>query len=259
MIRLLLLLLVFAGAAHAQPVDPADLLRALRESTARLDYDTAEQRAREVLARFDAFSPSQLVEAHTTLGIVLHARNEATEARREFEAALSLDPALRLDSVLVSPKTVELFEEVRATRRAGPSEATQAPAVRYVVLPDRRAGAALRSLAVPGWGQFHKDERRRGWAYAATAGAGALSTVAAHVARARARDRYLAATAPLDIAARYRTYNRTHQLRGALALGTAAAWTASVLDALITGAPRPAGVALAPSTAPAGLALRVRL
>ena len=32
------------------------------------------------------------------------------EARRQFEAALSIDPALTLDPVLVSPKTVEFFD-----------------------------------------------------------------------------------------------------------------------------------------------------
>ncbi|HEX8386840.1 MAG TPA: hypothetical protein VF576_11690 [Rubricoccaceae bacterium] len=258
---LLALALVVGGSASAQPADPDALVRAVREATEQLDYAAAEARARAVLARYEAFSPDQLVEVHTTLGIVLHARNDDVEARRQFESALSIDPAHTLDPVLVSPKTVELFEAVRAGLvRAVPAPgAAGTPALRYVVLPDPRAGAALRSAVLPGWGQFHKGDRARGWAFAVGVGVAAAGTAAVHVAYGQARGRYDDATTPDEIDRTYRQANRLYRARGALALGTALGWAASVVEALATGGPRAPGpgrrVALAaPGT---GLGLRV--
>ncbi|WP_412062382.1 hypothetical protein [Rubrivirga sp. IMCC45206] len=246
------LLALMAVSAAAQPA-PADLLRAMEDAVARLDSEAAEARAREALAL--DLSPDQLVTVHTTLGVLLHARGEPVEARRQFEAALSLDPALALDPVLVSPKTVEFFDEIQA-KFAAPQAGPVVPTIRYVVLEDRRPGAALRSLALPGWGQFHKGDRAKGWAFALAAGASLAATGAASAARASARDAYLAAVTPADAERLYPAYDRWHRTRAALAVGTAAVWAAAALDALATGAPSPPA-SVRPT--PQGLALRVRL
>ena len=248
-------LLLLAPAA-AQPADVDDLLRAMREASARFDAETAEARAREALARTDALSPDQLVEVHTTLGVLLHGRNEPVEARRQFEAALSLAPAHRLDPVLVSPKTVELFDTVR--REMGEAAPERPPAVRYVRVYDPRPGAALRSLAAPGWGQFHKGDRARGWAFAVAGGGLAAGTVAAHAARTSARRRYLDAATPDDAAARYPAYRDWHRARAAFATGAALVWAASVVDALATGGPEPPDAGPEIVATPGGLSLRVR-
>ena len=257
--RAALLALLVGGAAQAQTVDPADRLRAVREATGRLDYPAAEALAREVLGQYEAFSPDQLVEVHTVLGVIVHARNDDVEARRQFEAALSLDPAHTLDPVLVSPKTVALFETVRADlARAAPQPGTTAPALRYVVLPDLRAGAALRSAVLPGWGQFHKGDRGRGLAFAVGVGAAAAGTVAAHVATVQAQRRYDAARTREEIGAAYSSYDRRYRVRNALALGTAVGWAAAVVEALATGRPRAARAAVQVVPLEAGFSLRVR-
>lgn len=255
----LLTLIALAAPATAQP---SDLLRAVREATARLDYPAAEARAREALAQPEGLAPDDLVEVHAALGVVLHARGAASEAREQFRAALSLDPALRLDSVLVSPLTLALLEEVRDEAAAAPPGATPA-AVRYVVLPDRRPGAALRSAVLPGWGQWHKGDRARGVAFAVGVGAAAVGTGAAHLAYRSARERYGAAATPVAIADAYADTRRLHRLRSGLAVAAALGWAAAVAEALVTGAPRaPSSVSarrVAADVAPGGLALRVRL
>lgn len=254
----LLLLLACAAPAGAQPTAAADLLRAMREATARLDYPAAEARAREALARPDGLSPDELVEVHAALGTVLHARGATTEARDQFRAALSLNPSLTLDPVLVSPLTLQLLEDVRAEVSATPTRAPTTT-VRYVVLPDRRPGAALRSAVLPGWGQFHKGDRRRGWAFAVGVGAAAAGTVATHFAYRGARARYLDARTPDEAEAAYGPMNRLYHWRSALGVATAAGWVLAVGDALATGAPRPPGETATLAPAPGGLALRIRL
>ena len=251
------LFLLGGKVAFAQPdSDPSGLLGAMRDAYGRLDYTTAERRAREALASFDAFSADQLVEVHTTLALILYARNEPLEAREQFEAALSLNPSLDLDPLLVSPKTLEFFEEIKSSLAEG-GAAVREPVIRYVQVRDPRPAATMRSLVLPGWGQLYKGETVKGWALLGLWSTATAGAVASHVLRSEARTDYLDATDPADIADRYDTFNAWHQRRTALALGAAAVWSYAALDALVFGGPEPRTLALGPS-ANLGLSLRVR-
>ena len=251
--------LCLVPAATAQTPPPNDLVEAIRDARDRLDYATAEARAREALARFGDFSPGQLVEIHTVLGIVLHARGEDTDARTQFSAALSLDPTLTLDPVLVSPKTLTLFEAVRSEQPGRAARSDRPAPARYVVLRDRRPGGAVRSAALPGWGQFYKGDTGRGWAYAVGVGASAAGAVATHAGYLQARRRYREATTPVEIEAAYGDASRLYRLRNGLGVLAALGWTASVVDALTTGAPEAPPAAIEVRPAIGGLALRVRM
>ena len=242
--------------ASAQASDPAGLLGAMEDAYERMDYTTAERRAREALEAPNLLSADQIVRAHTTLGLLLHARGEPLEARAHFAAALSLDPGLVLDPVLVSPKTLVFFETVRDEARdvsPSPSETT----VRYVRVRDLRPAATVRSLAVPGWGQLYNGQRAKGWMLIGTWSALAAGTVASHIARSQAHRDYLGATTQAEIADRYDTYNAWHRRRSALALGTAAIWAYAALDALIFEGPRTEALALRVSPSGVGVALRL--
>ena len=258
---LVLMLGLTATVAFAQPAgNLAGLLDAMDDAYERLDYETAEGRAREALASYDLLSADQLVRVHTTLGLILHARSEPLEARTQFLAALSLDPALELDPVLVSPKTLAFFDELRseAVNQGSEGEAT----IRYVQVRDPRPAATLRSLAVPGWGQLYKGERTKGWALVGAWGLLAGGTVGAHVLRSRAQQDYRDAEGAVEIEERYADYNTWHRTRGVLGLGTLAVWAYATVDALVWGAPEVRrGFAVAPmlSEDAVGLRLQVRL
>ena len=134
---------------------------------------------------------------------------------------------------------------------------TRAPTIRYVRVEDPRPGAALRSLAVPGWGQMHKGDRTRGAALGAAWGVGLAGTLGAHLARRDARSAYLEAATPEAAADLYPAYNRWQKTRAAFAIGTGVVWAVAVVDALASGAPQgpDSGIAVTPG----GLSLRVGL
>jgi len=254
------LLLLLAAPVPAQTArDASATVVAVETAYEVLDYAQAEALARAALASPDVFTGAQLVRLHTTLGLILYARNDALGAAQQFRAALSLDANLTLDPVLVSPVTLAFFDEVKSTyigERAG--EGRPQPPTRYVVVRDTRPGAALRSAVVPGWGQRARGQTARGWAltaaWSATLGAG----VAAHIQRTRAREAYLEETDPDLVEDRYQTYNTWHRLRGGLLAGAGLVWAGAVVDALATGAPEaPARIAVGP--AGAGLRLTVGL
>ncbi len=252
----LLFSLLLAAPSLAQSGDPSGLMAAMRDAYERLDYDTAERRAREALTAYDAFSADQLVEVHTTLGLILHARNEPLEARAQFAAALSLDPSLELDPLLVSPKTMDFFEEIKADGRST-ERIDQAPTIRYVRVRDLRPAATLRSLAVPGWGQLYKGDRTKGWALISIWSATVAGTVAAHLLRSNARQAYLDATNPDEIAGQFDTFVAWHRTRSAFALGAATVWGVAALDALILGGPAQRAVIAGPGIG-AGWGVRIQ-
>ena len=257
----LLLLVALSAGAHAQPAaDPARVVAQVEASYEALDYAQAEALARQALARPEVFSRDHLVRLHTTLGLLLYAQNDPLAAAEQFRAALSLDPRLTLDPVLVSPVTVAFFESTKeAFLREQAGTPRPEPAVRYVVVRDRRPGAALRSLALPGWGQRAKRQAAWGWAltaaWAATLGGGAY----AHAERLQARRAYLDAPTPEEAEALYGPYNRWHKTRGALLAGTGVVYAVAVLDALATGAPEAPPVPARLSVEPGGMGLRLRV
>lgn len=211
----------------------------------------------ELMASDPVLATSRLteVEVRRNLARALTG-DDAIEARRQFEAALSLRPDLALDPVLVSPKTIDFFDEIRAEVAPTAGEPVRSATIRYVAVPDPRPTAALRSLAVPGWGQIGKGDRTRGIAFATAWGVGLAGTLGSHLARADARRAYLAAGTPEEATALYADYDRWHKARAAFALGTGVVWAAAVVDALATGGPEAPG---ALSLTPGGVTVRLGL
>lgn len=231
----------------------------VRAAYQRLAYDVAETRARAALAG-EALRLDQRTELHTLLAIIAFTQNEVEAARRAFNLALDLTPDLQLDPLLVSPKILAFFDEVKQTRRpVRPEGEGEAEAnLRYVVVRDVRTDAALRSMLLPGWGQLYKGETVKGWTLAGLFGGGAAASAYAHLRWLRARDAYLEEGDPDLIASQYRTADAWFKVRNNLAVGVAGVWLVSYVDALLHGPPAPPRTArLSVLPGPDRLGLRV--
>lgn len=209
----------------------ADIQEAYRE----FDYDEADRMGRDALRRYSDFTVEQLTDIHTILALVAYNRGDLSESRRQFISALQLTPDLRLDPLLISPKIVEFFGEIQSDLAASDAALEGAP-TRYVLVRDRRPDAAMRSMIVPGWGQFYKGHRTKGWIVSGLFGAAAAGAIGAHVKRRNAEAAYENESDPDLVENRYDTYNRWHKTRNALIQGTALIWWAGYVDALLTDA-----------------------
>ena len=256
--RLALALMLAAAAAPARAQAPTDPVAPLRQAYEALDFAAARARGQALLGDPAGLSPSHLVETHTLLALVAFAQADTATTRLHFQAALSLDPRLRLDPVLVAPNALAFFEAVRAAS-AGPPPAAGAAALRYVLVQDRRPAAALRSMLLPGWGQLYAGRRGRaaafGGAFALTAGGAA----AAHLRYDRLYARYEAADDPDAVGAAYDRANRWLHARNNLLVGAGVVWAAAYVEALVAGgASAPgAGRRLTWSPLPGGLNIHV--
>lgn len=259
---LLLALALFLAAAPARSQQPPRLA-GIWDAYQQLDYERAADSARVALEAFDRYAPPELAQVHAVLGLIDFAGNDASAARAQFAAALSLDPDLRLDPLLVSPKTRAFFEEVRTEVTQTRPGAEPPPSVRYVVVEDRRTAAALRSMVLPGWGQLYKGHRTKGAVLTGLWSAAAGSMALAHLRRRDARQRYDEATTPEEATARYEPFNRWHRRRTAALYAAATIWAVGYVDALATRAAPPASrpLRLDPALGPGGrlhAAIRVR-
>jgi tetratricopeptide (TPR) repeat protein len=82
------------------------------------DYSAALAVLEEVLESRPP-PPSQ-AEAHLLLGVIAHVLGDSIRARAEFAEVFRIEPDWTLDPEVFSPKTIELFESVRAATVGGP-------------------------------------------------------------------------------------------------------------------------------------------
>ena len=237
-VALTLGLLAWSVAPVWSQVTNASRLNALWEAYQELDYEKAQQLAQAALTAFE--KPEDLAQVHVVLGLIAFSQNDRVVATRQFTDALVLDPAVELDALLVSPITRDFFEDIRTGLAQASRDDTLQPEAppRYVLVRDRRAEAALRSMVLPGWGQLYKGQRTKGRLLLGLWSVAVAGTLTSHILRQQSRTTYIDA-GPAEVEERYDTFNQWHKTRNALVLGTAAVWVYSYLDALVAGGQSP--------------------
>ena len=239
----------------------APRLDAIWEAYQQFEYDAARALARAALDAYEG--PEDLAEVLVILGLISYSENRELEAELQFKEALRLNPNTHLDPLLVSPTIREFFEEVKGRMEQAGTDETLDPGVvpRYVLVPDRRSEAVLRSMVLPGWGQLYKGDRTKGIVLLGVWGFTAAGSLTAHLRRQQARDDYLAAITTEEAIDRYDTFNQRHKLRNALLISAASVWIVSYVDALLVdNRPRQQrSLLLAPAFSPQQVQLFVRV
>ncbi len=227
--------LPFNSSAQENPPSLVQVQRAYEA----LKFEEAERLGRLALEHGEEYSAGELVQLHLIMGYLGYLHQQPEVARNNFESALSLQPDLTLDSLLVSPKIVRMFEQVKNEYRVGLSSGK--PAIKYVMIKDQRLGALRRSLLLPGWGQRHLRQHTRGALYTTgfllAVGAG----LAFQVAQSQAHRSYLDASTPSQITRRYDIYNQRYRVRNAAFIAAGSIWAINLLEVLLVTPSSPPG------------------
>lgn len=210
----------------------------MRLAFQQLNYMAAQTAGEKAARNWQKLAPAQLIEVYQVLGVIAYTESDFFQAKAHFEAALSLAPELKLDSLYVSPKIQQFLQEVKANLAANNGHAPES--WRYVVVPDPRPRAAVRSLLVPGLGQFQKHQPGKGRAMLIAAAAGLVTTGVLHFRREAARESYVAANSIAKASSAYERYNLLNRARNGAALATAGVWLYSFFDALLVAPQQPA-------------------
>ncbi len=205
-----------------------------------LDYQAAEKIGKQIIDDYQSYTPLELLETHKILGVIAYQDGNLSEANSQFEQALSIDRTAHLDSVYVSPKIIQFFNELKSNYdlRQKSGEIDKTIHNRYVVQPDPRPAATLRSMILPGWGQLYKNDKRKGYVLVSSTATATLATVLFHFMQKNAHDEYLKATDIETIKQKYDNYNLFYKLRNNTALLAGGIWLYAFFDALLV-APKP--------------------
>lgn len=222
------LILPFSLRLFAQPANTEVFrLKVLYDAA---DFSAVCENGRAMLASGKRLSPQGYAFLHEYMALAYYNIGAADSSRTHFLSLLSLRPDYELDPVEVSPKIIAFFNEIKA------NFSQEAPAVRsghtrYVFVNDLRAGATWRSALLPGWGQFHKNQRTRGILLGSAFWSSLAATGFVWLNERDHRQTYVDAQIPAEISTAYEQYNKWHRARQFLQLTTAALWAATVLDA----------------------------
>jgi hypothetical protein len=104
-----------AAAAGRAAASPSQELERARQAFREHDYESAARLATYLLYPEERLAlPVDLVEAHVILGASNFEIGHRTEAKREFEKALQMQPEKVLTDMLFTDGVIRLFDETRA-------------------------------------------------------------------------------------------------------------------------------------------------
>lgn len=214
-----------------------DALKELGELYYECYYESVIQKADSLLAEDIDMDKDTSIKLHKLIGFSYVALDENDKAKEEFRRMLELDSTISLDPLKVSPKIVQVFEEVRGeiskVSTPPPGDSIGLVISQDSLRPESPLSfrkALLFSTLVPGLGQAYSGERLKGWGFMLGEGLSVAGLVVSQVCMVNARDAYVKATEPDDIAAKYHVYNNWYRTRNALSGLSIGIWVSAPLE-----------------------------
>lgn len=193
-------------------------------------YESAELAARR-LTEQRSLRDSVRIAAERIIAFSLVAQGKQDLAHDHFVTILTLNPAFDLDPILTSPKIMAVFTDAKVRVAAARRQEPIIPATAETNKPE----VSFRTVLFPGWEQWYQDRKSTGLVFF---GAGILSLGAGitfELLRAPAREDYLSASQPSDIAGKYATYNRYYRAETYSFIAFAVVYIASEVDVFLDG------------------------
>ncbi len=200
--------------------------------------DEAELVALRYVNRTGELQPVDRAELHRYLAYISIARDDRLAGKQQFIAALQLNPRLRMDPTLTSPKILGVFNQAKQEFEAMGRQrfrSSDAEARSYRL----RVEGGIRSLMLPGLGQLHKGHTGRGWTLISLTGLTAVGFGYSQTEVLRLKDDYETGTDPVALPGIYQDYRDAWKIRNSFGLALGVLWTVGVLDAFIWPPPAP--------------------
>ncbi|NLI97816.1 hypothetical protein GX441_04045 [bacterium] len=216
-----------------------ETLKELEELYYEGSYERVIEITESLIASDSSIEKDMLLELHKYNGFSFVALEKRDSAKKEFKAILELEPRFLLDPQMVSPKIIEIFEEVRSEMPKIASIPKDSLEVEFPAdTSDKRTildyrKALLFSTAFPGVGQAYSGQRLKGWGFIAGEGLCIAGFIVSQVYTDKTHDEYLKATEPADIEAKYRVYNNWYKARNALGGLSIGIWFSAPLELVL--------------------------
>lgn len=191
------------------------------------DYEGVVESAPLALAE-PGITRSDSVRIYACYGSALVALGRRQEAAGVFRGLLSLDSEFTLNPERFSPKIRQVFDEVKEGLRSTPGPVTITRTDTVLIRPRPTA-----ALLVPGLFQLQQRKPAKGYAFLGLGVLTASGFAVSHIAYTHAREAYLAAETPSEIADAYGTANAWHRARFSFGVAACGTWLYSLIDGLL--------------------------
>ncbi len=190
--------------------------------------------AEKALGDTAGFAQDEIIYFRTYLAFSLVAMGQEDGAIERFKQILTVKPKLELNPEFVSPKIIEVFKRAQAEFFRAASNGDQRPTLLFEKGRPGKFQGIWRSSLWPGWGQSARGETRKGrilkWGAAGVAAGVGLAVLGTYVSH----QRYLDATDPGDIEAKYKTYNSWYRTRNFTVNLAVSFWAYNILDLIVS-------------------------
>ncbi len=227
---LIVLLLAVPVFAQETSIDPLNEVKNLYDQGM---LDEAELVALRHVSRSSSLSEIDLAELHRYLAYISVARGDREAGKEQFINALSLNPRLRVDPTLTSPKILAVFNQARDDFNALGQQRFHSTDEMLMACALRNGGAR-RSLFFPGLGQLYKGQKTRGWTYIGITGVLIVGLGVAQSEVNRLDDDYHNSHNPDALSGIYDEYKNAVHMRNYVGIALGTVWVVNVLDAFFT-------------------------
>lgn len=197
-----------------------------------IKFEEVIAQGQQLLKNTETHSKNNLIEIHKYLALSFYNTSNQDSSRSHFYTLLSLDKDFEPDPVNTSPKILNFFNEIKTNFKMDDKDRIALPYTNYVFVEDIRPIAALKSFALPGWGQMYKEQITKAYLFGGSFLASSIITIATYTIERDYRKKYLNENNPAKVDSRYMDYNNMSKTRRIFLYGTIGIWAASVADAL---------------------------
>lgn len=182
---------------------------------------------------------SILVDVHLMRAVSFYSIGDEGNCKNSFQEILKLNPAFTPDPSVISPKIIDLFNNVKIDFTANNSvETTTDPIVDKIenVNFNEKLNKAsiLRNIIMPGWGQLHEGSKTKGIVLSVLSTANLISMIYFISDTNKKEKNYLNTSSQNSMQEKYNAYNNSYKVRNALIISYAAIWLFGQLDLLFS-------------------------
>ncbi len=197
-------------------------------------FEEAIETGTSLLKSSQVFTENELSFLHQYIALSFYNIGKLDSARSHFLSLLTVDQNMELDPVNTSPKIIDFFDDIKKDYAALAATPQSTAFTKYVFVDDLRPSAGLRSIILPGWGQFHKRQSTKGFILGGAFWSSLIATGIAAIREDQTHENYLDSRTPQDIETSYDTYNQWFKTRRFLTTTTIVLWVLTAGDAFIT-------------------------
>ncbi|MGK9369355.1 hypothetical protein ACSSWA_10660 [Melioribacter sp. Ez-97] len=229
-----IILLIFARSSlFAQVIS----YETVKKEFNSFEYEKVIQLSDSLLKSNNDIPDSLIIDIYLMRAVSYYSTAREDSAAKNFEEILNINPDYSPDPLIISPKLISLFNQVKLNftpKQTAKSDSTSIKRGEELTdIKHSQNTARLKNLILPGWGRLSKEFSAKGIVMSSASLLNLAGMIYFIYDTNQKEKRYLNETNKNLIPARYNDYNNAYKIRNALIISYAALWIYSQIDMLI--------------------------